>query len=160
MTTTWKRGVQLWTLLVMAAAGAGCGADAPGITEVEADPAVAPFVGDWQADVLLITSKANPEMVADLIAIGSTFTLNVQPSGTYTAVLTFQGVAQTEIGDLSVSGSTLTMDRTFPSPQRSISTFRFEGSNRLILDGDTEFDFNLDGTPEPATAHIEPVRIS
>ena len=31
----------------------------------------------------------------------------------------------------------------------------FDGPDRLILDGDTEFDFNLDGTSEPATAHFD-----
>ncbi len=47
------------------------------------------------------------------------------------------------------------LDREFPTPSRDISTFLFEGPDRLILDGDTEFDFNLDGTLEPALSHFE-----
>ena len=31
----------------------------------------------------------------------------------------------------------------------------FDSPDRLILDGDTEVDFNLGGTSEPATTHFD-----
>jgi hypothetical protein len=117
------------------------------------------FVGDWEATALILTSPVTASASADLIALGSTFNINVQPSGLYTAVLVFQGATSTEIGTLSRSGgNTVVLDRTFPTASKEISTYVFDGSDRLILDGDTQFDFNLDGTPDEALAHFELVR--
>jgi len=127
----------------------GCGSETAGL-----DPALQPFVGDWDATKLVLTSVANPQIKPDLIALGATFRLNVQPSGQYTAVLIYAQQASTEIGWLSVSGNTVTMARDFPTRSTSNAVFVISGS-RLTLDGDTEFDFNLDGTPEAALAHFE-----
>jgi hypothetical protein len=55
-----------------------------------------------------------------------------------------------------VQGSTLTLDPTTGPP--APSTYHFATPDSLILDGATEFDFNLDGTDEPAHAHTELVR--
>ena len=66
------------------------------------------------------------------------------------------GEAAVELQGISVtvSGNTLTMKRTYPSPSTSAAVFSVSGSV-MTLDGDSEFDFNLDGTPEPALAHFE-----
>ena len=125
-----------------------------GSDTLQPDAAVAPFVGDWGASSLVVTSTANPDVHPDLIELGATFTMNVQPSGQYTAILLYAGQSSTEIGTVEVSGSTVTLHRDFPASSTSSSTYAFEGSSRLVLDGDTQFDFNLDGTPEPARAHI------
>ena len=50
------------------------------------------------------------------------------------------------------------LERTFPTASKDICTYSFEGNDRLILGGDTEFDFNLDGTPDEALSHLELVR--
>ena len=102
---------------------------------------------------MVLTNKANPDVAPDLIQEGAQFDLNVQPSGQYTAILTYLQQASTEIGFISVSGSTVILERNFPSAQTSTAVYRFSGG-QLILDGDSEFDFNLDGTAEPAEAHI------
>jgi len=137
--------------MMMAASLTACGdtdAFAP-------DASLAEFVGMWDATALVLTSPVTPSVSADLIALGSTFSLNIQPSGQYTAILTFMGRASTEIGRISRAGKTVILDRTFPAASREISTFVFEASDRLILDGDTEFDFNLDGIQDQALAHFE-----
>lgn len=140
--------------LVMIMALSGCGDD--GATGV--DPAVEPFVGDWDAQSLVLTSVADPNTAPDLVELGATFSLNVQPSGQYTAILIYLGQAQTEIGSVSVVGSTLTLNREFPDRGTTPGTFEFFGADRFILDGNTDFDFNLDGTPEAALAHFDFVR--
>jgi len=129
----------------------GCGGSDP----VQVDSGVAAFVGDWVADALVVTSVANPDIHPDLIAIGASFTLNVQDSGQYTAILIYAGQAQTEIGTVEVSGRTVTLKRDFPSRATSSSTFSFQGSDQFAMDGDTQFDFNLDGQAEAARAHVE-----
>jgi len=140
-----SRGSLILTLLVLAA----CGSE-----NLAPDPAFAPFVGDWDATKLVLTSVANPDIAPDLIAMGASFKLNIQPSGQYTAILIYAQQASTEIGTISVSGNTVTLKRDFPSPSTTAAVFAMSG-DRLTLDGNTEFDFNLDGTPEAAVAHFE-----
>jgi hypothetical protein len=141
-----------WVVLL----ASGCGGSDDGVT---ADPSVAPFVGDWSASSLVITSKANPDVSTDVIAdFNATFTINVQASGQYTAILLFAGQSQTEIGTISVSGSTVTMKVEVPEARTDVATFSFPDADHLILDGSTTFDFNLDGTAEPATAHFDLAR--
>ena len=138
--------------IVLAAALSSCLVDKP----LEADSSLAAFVGGWRATSLVLSTLVAPDVSVDLIELGSTFDLNIQPNGSYTAVLAFVGEAQTEIGRISLSGaSTVILAREFPAPRQDISTFVFEGPDHLILDGDTEFDFNLDGTLEPALSHFD-----
>ncbi len=120
-----------------------------------ADVAIAPFVGDWRGDVFVVTSVANPDVHLDLIQLGATFTLNVQDSGHYTAILIFRGQTSTEFGTAEISGNTITLRRDFPTVSTSSSTFAFQGPNWFEMDGDSQFDFNLDGEREPARAHVE-----
>ncbi len=147
-----------WTGVVLLLGCLACGDGTDTGDPLVADPAVAPFVGDWEATALTLTSTANPEIIADLIALGATFTLNVQPSSQYTAILVYLGQASTEIGSLSVSGSTLTLHRDFPTTAVTPGTFEFFGPDRLTLDGDSDFDFNLDGSAEAALSHLDLIR--
>jgi hypothetical protein len=141
-------------LLVLAALLATACGDGNDPLDPEEDPALAPFVGEWTALSMVVASTANPDVAPDLIQEGATFDLNVQSSGQYTASLIFQQQVSTEIGFISVSGNVVTLSREFPTKSTSTATYLFQGG-LLILDGDTEFDFNLDGTPEPARAHFE-----
>ena len=153
MGTTAARRRTIWggAMLLTSLLG-GCGGGT-----VEPDAALAPLVGDWDATRLVLTSVANPQVKPDLVALGAAFRLNIQPSGQYTAILLYAEQSSTEIGTLSVSGTTVTMRRDFPSRSTSAAVFTLSGG-RMTLDGDSKFDFNLDGTPEPALAHFELVR--
>jgi hypothetical protein len=145
------RAVRILLPLALAACGGDSAATAP-------DPAISPFVGDWTATTLIVTNVAVPDQSADLLAVGASFNLNIQESGQYTAVLVILGQAQTEIGKVRVTASTITFLREFPSAESSVSEYSFDGPDRLTLDGDTEFDFNLDGIPEASLAHFVLVR--
>ncbi|NJD20499.1 MAG: hypothetical protein FIA95_14610 [Gemmatimonadetes bacterium] len=143
----------LWggiAFLAVLLAGCGGGSTTP-------DPEIGALVGDWDATRLVLTSVANPQVKSDLIALGATFRLNIQPSGQYTAILLYSQQSSTEIGVLTVSGNTITMKRDFPSKSTSAALFALAG-DRMTLDGDSGFDFNLDGTQEPALAHFELLR--
>ncbi len=131
----------------------GCGS-----SSVQANPAIAALVGDWQATSFVVTKVADPSVHPDLIQLGATFTLNVQPSGQYTAILAYNGQPQTEIGELSVSGNSITLTPSNVTGGTSTTgTYQVSGDH-LTLDGDTEFPFDLNGTAEPATVHIEFVK--
>lgn len=140
-----------WSGLAAALTVAACGTS----TDVEVDPLVAPFVGAWDAVVFTVTGDAPPNTVVDVLTLGA-FWIAVEPSGTYTASLEFPG-APPEIGTLTVeSPSHLTLRPNGGPPAPSV--YAFATPDSVVLDGATEFDFNLDGTPESGQAHIEIVR--
>jgi hypothetical protein len=137
-----------WVGLAWIVAGAAaCGED-----PIAVDPAVAPFVGTWDAVAFTVTGDT---IVANLLDLGD-FWISIEPSGQYTATLEWLG-GFAELGTLTVQSSTaLTLDPTTGPP--APSTYDFATPDSLILDGATEFDFNLDGTDEPAQAHLELLR--
>jgi hypothetical protein len=145
--TGWLTGAPLVAIIFLTAACKSGG--------VEPNSSISALVGDWDATSLVITSVADPSIHPDLIQLGATFTLNVQPSGQYTAILVYNGQPKTEIGQLSVSGDSITLQPTTPSSGASTTGSYQVNGNHLTIDGDTEFDFNLDGQPDPAKAHFE-----
>ena len=138
-------------LLAFTLFGVGCG----GGSELGPNSSVAPLVGDWDADRFVVKNKANPTQSPELIRdLGAKFSLNVQPSGQYTAVLVYQGTPITEIGLLEIDGGDVVFRVSYPASGTSRSRYNL-AATRLTLDGETEFDFNLDGKGDPAEAHIE-----
>ena len=131
----------------MSAAGVtACGSDTTG-------PDLNPdfMVGEWLADELLLTSVANPQVFTDLVADrGAVFTLSVQPSGRYTAILSGFGLSSSESGKLTVDGADIVLVPELPPGPESRATWERIGAT-VILVGESEFDFNLDGTNEAAT---------
>ena len=122
------------------------------------DPLIEPFVGDWAATAFVLTSSVSDQVSIDLIQLGGTFDLNIQPSGSYTAILVYAGLGQTEIGTISVTAATVALNREFPTRKNEVSAYQFVGDTVLILDGDTEFDLDFDGQADPTLAHFELLR--
>jgi hypothetical protein len=122
---------------------------------VTANASVADLVGDWTATRFQVTNKSNPTQSPELIHdLGAQFTLDVQPSGQYTAILAYQGTPITELGTLTIDQGDLVFEVTYPASDTNRSRLTLAGRH-MTLDGDTEFDFNNDGKPDAATAHIE-----
>ena len=124
----------------------GCGSDPTDETDFNPDF----MVGEWLADSLVMTSVANSEVTADLTALGAVFTLSVQPSGRYTAILEGFGQSSSEFGRLTVDGAEVVLMPESPPGPESRALWERTGDS-VILEGDSDFDFNLDGTTEPAT---------
>jgi hypothetical protein len=142
-----------WVALLATLAIAACG----GGSQIEADPAVAPFVGTWDATAFEVTSDADPSIQVDVLGIPAAFYISIEPSGQYTATLEHPLGAAVEIGQLTVIGGTVRLDPTIPADGiTATSTFVFTTDDSLVLDGPTEYDFNGDFVAdEAATAHIE-----
>lgn len=118
---------------------------------------LAPLVGVWRADALVMTERANPSEVVDLVQEGMVLTLSILGNGGYSAVI--QGLGAYETGTISVSGNRITLTPTAPSSYPATeATWTLEG-DVLILDGETEFDFGGDGTREAADVHMELHRV-
>jgi hypothetical protein len=144
--------LQALPLILTLASLAGCGG-----STIEADPAVAPFVGTWDATVFLVTSTEDATIVVDVLDIPAQFYISIEPSGQYTATLEHPLGAAVEIGQLTVIGGTVRLDPTIPADGvTATSTYVFPTSDYLELDGPTEYDFNGDFVAdESATARIE-----
>ncbi len=113
------------------------------------------LVGDWKAERFVIQSKTNPEIAPELIkGLGGEFSINIQPSGQYTAILVYQGSPFTEIGRIEIEGNEVVFRVSYPEAAVNRSRYTL-AAGLLILIGDTDFDFNRDGRTEPATARIE-----
>ena len=137
----------LVSLLLLAACGGG--------TEVEVDPAVAPFVGTWDATVYEVWPASDPLGVIDVLTAFGAFHISVEASGQYTAVLE-STPPQIQIGQLTVIGTTIRLDVTTPPGQPSATaSYSFPSPDRVDLDGEIEIDFNNDGTRDPGGSHIE-----
>lgn len=146
------RSVARLSALMLAFVASGCGGD-DDPTGPQANPDF--MVGEWIAESMVLTSKANPEIAPDIIQPpgNATFTLSVQPSGRYTAILAGWGQSSSESGVLTVEGSDVVFMRRLPSPEESRAQWERAASS-VILSGDTDFDFNLDGMSEPATLRL------
>ena len=139
-------------LIASVALLSSCGGD----SLLEADADIAFLVGDWDATRFVVQSKANPEVHPDLIGgLGAKFSVNVQPSGQYTAILVYQGNPFTEIGLISIQGGDIIFHVSFPEPATNRSKFTSPSSGRLTLVGDTEFQFIPGAEPQPAIATID-----
>ena len=123
----------------------GCGGD-------PMEPVYEPdfMVGEWLAESQVITSVANPEVIADLTALGAVFTLSVQPSGRYTAISEGFGSPFSVIGRLTVDGAEVVFIPQSPPGEESRAVWERVGES-VILVGETDFDFDLDGTTEAGT---------
>ena len=83
---------------------------------------------------MVVTSKANPEVAPDITQPPSnaTFTLSVQPSGRYLAILAGYGQSSSESGVLTVEGQYVIFMRQLPSPEESRA--RLLGAGRFVGD--------------------------
>ena len=147
----WKR---YWGISVITAILAACRTD--GETPLGPDESLVPFVGTWDAEVMTITNDADPSVVADLMLNG-VFFINIQPSGIYTASLEFGGIPlPPEIGQVTISdGGFITLQPSAPDATPATSAYIFLQPDYLRMVGPTDFDFNLDGTSEPAELFLE-----
>ena len=145
LTYTRNRLRLLVVMGILTIGAVGCG-DGP--TEPDLNPDF--MVGDWLAESLVLTSVANPEVSADLVELGAVFTLSVQPSGRYTAILEGFGQFSSTSGTLTVDGAFVVFMQELPITDESLGRWERSGES-VILVGESEFDFNLDGTTEPAT---------
>lgn len=144
-----RRATAAVLYIMMSVGMAACGSD----SGTDVDPAVAPFVGTWDAVVLTLS---NGTVTADILDSGGSFFIAVEPSGLYTATLEAFGSPAVQVGQLSVSGSTLTLTPTLPPGEpAATSDYEFQSDQYLVLDGTAEFDINLDGTSETVDAHFE-----
>jgi len=122
------------------------------------EPSVESLSGIWTVTKLEFVSTANPAVTVELIAAGATATLNLNDTGGYAVTVTLPGQApETTTGTWSHTNDTLTLVETGSSGDMTFALSL--GNDVMTLTGaNTEYDFNDDGTDDPATLNIGLVR--
>jgi hypothetical protein len=119
-----------------AAVALACG-EATGIT-------IADLVGTWNATKLEFTNKANPAQRVDVVPLGAQLRIVVEPSGRAISTFSFQGLTQVDTSQIVIRGDTLLVDG-----RRLL--FTLSGNTLTLTDNNESFDFDQNGTEEPAT---------
>ena len=121
-----------------------CG-DSTGIT-------VEDLVGTWNATQYHYTDNANPAGQVDLIPLGASFEMIVVAAGTVAVVFDDgQGGTSSDSGTFNGTMTTLTIGGSTFSAQRS-------GDVLTLTDATSSYDFDDNGSDEPATLEIQLVR--
>lgn len=124
----------------------GCGGTDNGPTKEE-------ITGTWNASKVEYVSPTSQQSF-DVVATGGTGVLVLSSDGTFQFVVTPAGEqAETISGTWQLGGQIMTITRTGSS-----GTWEFEtqlSGNTLTMSGaNVEFDFNDDGTDEPAKLNL------
>lgn len=105
--------------------------------------------GTWDATAYVYTNQANTSERVDIVIVhGATLTLTVQADGTTTSTFNDgQGGSSSNSGQFSAGNGTLTLAGV--SYQATLS-----GSQLTLSYDGAEYDFDADGSKDPATVSI------
>jgi hypothetical protein len=139
--------IRFFAIALMGAAAIACGDD-------DDAPSNESVSGTWSIAKFEYVNAANTAERVDLVAQGLSGTVNLNDNGQYTATTTEPGFdPETVTGTWSYTADTFSLTETGNS-----FTWVFNldvGDDVLTLTGaDTEFDFDGDDVPEPATWNI------
>jgi hypothetical protein len=143
----------LW-LVALVLAQLGCGDDGPNQGFTYAD-----LEGTWTLSSLVIASDANAATTVDLLAAGWSGSINFLPDTTY--LLTFTtgpgSPSQSATGPVTVEGKTVSLtDNDDPDAPNLVGTV--VGQRLTLVAENAEYDFDGDGTDDPAQASVVFVR--
>jgi hypothetical protein len=139
--------MRMLAVAVLGALAVACGGD-------DDEPSIDSVSGTWSIAKFEYVSVANSSVRVDLVAEGMTGTVVLNDNGQYSATTTEPGFApETATGTWSYTTDTFTLQETGSSGDW---TFDLNvGNDVLTLTGaDAEFDFDDDGTPEPAEWNV------
>lgn len=109
--------------------------------------------GVWVASNAIYSDIADPTNRVDLIALGFAVTMDIEPDGNWALLLSVGDVlVDLQVGTMTVDGKLLTIvDETGTYTGRA---YLEDEQVALQMRGGTEFDFDGDGTTEPAKLNL------
>ncbi|MDH4043700.1 MAG: lipocalin family protein [Gemmatimonadota bacterium] len=110
------------------------------------------IAGTWNATSFVFTSVADPTESVDVLDFGVTLSMTFEAGGAVTLRITEGGSTETETGTYTIDGSTFSITTSGDTSTGTIS----KSGNTLTLRIDTgvEYDFDDDGTDDPARAVV------
>ncbi|GEM_PF-2118128 len=141
----------LLLLIVVFVGGCDAIADLTGGGDDKNDNPLDKLVGSWSCTQYVLTSQADDSQSVDLIAGGLSISISITSEGGFTYYETEQGESPSiDTGTVSVSGDTLWI-----TSEGDEATYGFlytlSGNTLTLSESQEEYDFNDDGTEEPAT---------
>jgi hypothetical protein len=139
-----RRPARAFWLALLVLLQLGCGDEGP------EDLSYGELEGTWVLLSLIFTSDANPSTTFDFLAGGGSGSLHFEADTTFLMIVVPDPGSPTEsiVGPVALEGSTVVLT------DEADSDFSFRGTlvdGRLRLEvEDAEYDFNGDGTDEPA----------
>lgn len=152
-----RRTVAAWLSLAVVLAPA-CG----DVTDIEAELTPAILSGDWEATTVVITNLSNPAQSIDLLAQGGELAFRFTIDGDATQFLTLP-----DEEDPAVSTATYEIDSPFlvfidENDEAQVYAYELQstqtGNSLTLASTDVEFDFDGDGTAEPAFFSVVMIR--
>jgi hypothetical protein len=139
------------TIALLGALGLACGGDD--------EPTMESISGTWTITSSEYVNAANSSERVDVIALGVTGTVNLNDNGQYAVTIEEPGIApETLTGTWSYTADTFTLKETGSSGDWTFDMTI--GNDVLTLTGaNSEYDFNDDGSPEPAKWNIRLARM-
>lgn len=128
------------------------------------DVTLADFAGVWDAISYRVTSKANPAMTMDPIAVGGSMIATIDTEGRVTGTATMPDPAAGLVTLSWTAQITLLDQETIaidfqpdipPLLVDDTATFDLSGDTLVLENDDSTFDWDGDGTPEPSSFRIE-----
>jgi hypothetical protein len=115
--------------------------------------AVAPedIAGTWEATSFVFTSVEDPSESIDVIDAGGSLRVTFDADGTYELSVTFGGSTDTDDGTYTIDGNDITLDNV---DDPISGTIEVSGDTMTLNLTGAEFDFDEDGTDDPATIVI------
>jgi hypothetical protein len=115
------------------------------------------LIGTWNATEFVFSNFEDPVTDFDVIAMGGDLSVVIRADGTYTLTLS-QPLAEPEVieGDWVLNGDVLTLDEGVDAVAFEIS---LNGDTLTLHSEDVEFDFDDDGTDDPAQVDVTLVRV-
>ncbi|MBI4538531.1 MAG: hypothetical protein HY704_03345 [Gemmatimonadetes bacterium] len=139
-------------LLVSALLAAACAGD-HGVA-----PELAPLVGTWNARSAVFTNRQNPQQSIDIVReLRATLTMDIRADARATLTLVAFGQATTQTGQVRIEAGQLVLRADDPSRPDERWSLQLQ-ANTMTLDGESLWDFNQDGSAEPASLHLVMVR--
>ena len=133
--------------LLLAAAASACG-DSTGLDPND-------LAGTWVATVWDLTNPANASQSTDVLAAGGSMTIVFRSDGTFTSTILEPDdtVPDVDTGTDEVVGSVLTIAESgqgSPTPFQAVR----DGSALTLRSSDEDYDWDNDGTDDPADTRI------
>jgi len=143
-----------WRLFLVAVLATGllsaCGGDDNPVGGNDGVTTFDDLVGTWNAIEDVFTNNANPSQKVDAVARGLQTVLKFSSDGRYEMTISEAGFSFTFKGPARIAGSKLFLGLEGSDFEMELE-FTLEGNRLTITDRNVEFDFDGDGSTEPAT---------
>lgn len=145
-------------LPIVALLTAACG----NVADIEADLTPEILSGDWEATTVQITNLANPAQTLDLLEQGGELSFRFTLDGNATQFLTLPGEEEPEVSEATYEIDSPYLIFVDETEEPQIFAYELQstqtGNSLTLATNDLLFDFDGDGTPEPALFAVVIIR--